>query len=83
MSNNFIEKNIKLTLEFDKYVANNPQVLKSVPSGSCVVITVKGDDVFSKNSIKVAEKTKEKDQNCIEARKEGANWILRSLDVER
>lgn len=83
MSNKFIEKNIKFTLEFDKYIAKNPRVLKNVPSGSCVVITVKGDDDFSKRSIEIAEKTRERNQDCIEARKDGANWILRSFAAQK
>lgn len=79
MSKKFIEKNIKLSLEFDKYLAKNPRAYNKIPKGACIIITQKGDKVFNRASMTIAKSAKEEKQKCIEARKEGARWILEPL----
>jgi len=81
MSKNFVEKNIKLSLEFDKYLAKNPRAYNKIPKGACIVITQKGAGIFNKASITIAKSAREKKQKCIEARKEGTRWILQPLGV--
>jgi basic membrane lipoprotein Med (substrate-binding protein (PBP1-ABC) superfamily) len=76
MSNQFIKKNIKLSLEFDKYLSKHPAEFKKIPNKACIVITVKGDKEFNRSSLAIAQKVKQDSQKCIEARKEGSNWIL-------
>ena len=76
MSNQYIDKNITLTLEFDRYLASHPNAYNKIPKGSCVVITKEGDSSFNKVSQKIAEGSSEK---CVEAHKVGRNWIIRSL----
>lgn len=79
MSNNFVEKNIKLSLEFDKYLAKNPRAYNKIPRGACIVITQKGDKTFNRASMTIAKSAREEKQKCIEARKEGTKWILQPL----
>ena len=79
MSKKFVEKNIKLSLEFDKYLAKNPKAYNKIPKGACIIITQKGDKIFNKASIAIVRSAKEEKQKCIEARKEGAHWILQPL----
>ncbi len=81
MSKKFVEKNIKLSLEFDKYISRNPSAFRKIPSGACIVITVKGDATFNKNSKFIAEKTGKGKQKYIEAKKEGRRWELQPLAV--
>ena len=76
MSQNFIKKNIKLSLEFDTYLSKNPNEFKKIPDKACIIITVKGDKEFNRNSISIAQKVKNVKQKCIEARKEGVRWVL-------
>lgn len=57
-------------------MSKHPNEFKKIPNKACVVITVKGDEVFNKNSILIAEKVKQDKQECVEARKEGRSWIL-------
>lgn len=81
MSKNFVEKNIRLSLEFDKYLSKHPKTLEKIPDGACIVITVKGDVSFSRNSMELAEKIKDRKEKCIEAKKEGMRWTLQPLAV--
>jgi len=82
MSKQFVEKNIKLSLEFDRYVSKNPQVFKKIPNGACVVFTERGKAGFNKNSRVMAEKVSARShQKCIEARKEGSRWILQPMSA--
>lgn len=76
MSKKFVEKNIKLSLEFDRYISRHPSAYKKIPRGACIVFSVKGDEEFNKNSRILVEKTKQQNQRCIEIRKEGAKWML-------
>jgi hypothetical protein len=76
MSKEFIKKNIKLSLEFDTYLSKHPDAFIKIPSKACIIITVKGDKEFNRNSIAIAGKVKNDKQKCVEARKEGANWVL-------
>lgn len=77
MSQQYIEQNIKLTLEFDRYLATHPNAYEKIPRGSCVVITKEGDSVFNKVSQKIAEKSSEK---CVEAHKAGKRWTIRPIE---
>ncbi|KKS14686.1 MAG: hypothetical protein UU71_C0021G0009 [Parcubacteria group bacterium GW2011_GWB1_41_6] len=81
MSEKFIGKNIKLSLEFDRYLSKHPDTFKKIPKGACVVITVKGDDAFNRQSKILVDKTRTKTRKCIEARKEGSRWILQPSAV--
>lgn len=79
MGKKFIEKNINLSLELDRYLSKNPRAYDKIPKGACIIITQKGDEIFNRVSRTIAEKSKQEKQKCIEARKEGARWILQPL----
>lgn len=75
----FVEKNLKLGLEFDRYVVCNADVLAKIPRGAHVVITVKGDNAFNRSSMQIVKKVSGIHSRIIEARKEGRKWVIRSL----
>lgn len=77
MSKKFIQKNIKLSLDFGRYVSGHPSAYKKIPKGAHVFFIVKGDNKFNQNSRELVEKTKERGQRYIEARKEGTRWSIR------
>lgn len=79
MSKNFIKKNIKLSLELDKYLAKHPDGFDKIPDKSCLIITVKGDDEFNRGSMAIAKSAGEKKQRFIEARKEGMRWVFEPI----
>ena len=81
MSKNFIKKNIKLSLELDRYLGKHPAVFDKIPNKACVVITIKGDNEFNRESKIIIQKAKEEKQKCVEARKEGIRWVLEPLSV--
>lgn len=76
MSTQYIDKNIKLTLELDRYLSNHPSAYNKIPKGSCIVITKDGDPAFNRVSQKIAEGSSEK---CVEARKSGGKWHIQSF----
>ena len=77
MSKRFLKKNIKLSLELDRFLNKNPRILDRLHSGTNVYITVKGDEPFSQESKTIVERMKKrKQQKFIEARKQGSRWIL-------
>lgn len=81
MSKDFIKKNIKLSLEFDRFVLRKPEAADKIPRGAFVVLTVDGDSAFNKSSLAMAEAVKGQRKKIIEARKAEAGWILRPLAV--
>ena len=76
MSKKLVEKNIKLSLEFDRYLSKHPGEFDKIPNKACIIITVKGDKKFNLNSKALAQIAKRDKQKCIEARKEGNTWVL-------
>jgi len=81
MSKKFVEKNIKLSLEFDKYLTKNPRSFRKIPKGAWVIITVKGDKQFNDNSRSLIQRTRTNHKKVIEARKEGNRWKIQSFAV--
>jgi len=79
MSRKFVQKNLKLSLEFDRYLGSHPGLFAKIPKGAHIVITVKGDEAFNKNSQAISSSVRSPRQKFTEARKEGEHWIIRSL----
>lgn len=77
MSEKFIKKNIKLSLEFDRYISKHPDAIAKIPRGAYVIITVKGDVRFNRDSKSLVQKSGTK--RYIEARKEGVKWNFQPL----
>jgi len=74
MSEQFVKKNINLSLEFDKYIVEHPQAFKNIPKGAYVVVTLKNDPVFSRESRSLIKDPRRK--KVVEAQKSGSNWTI-------
>ena len=79
MSERFIKKNIKLSLEFDKYVSKHPDAIAKIPRGAYVILIVKGDEKFNRDSRSLIQKSRTK--KYVEAKKEGMKWTIQPLAV--
>jgi len=77
MSEAFIKKNVKLSLEFDSYLVKHPTLFKDIPNGAYIVITVNGDNKFNADSISIVRDMKRK--KIVEAHKSANRWSLRPL----
>lgn len=78
MTKRIVQKNIRLSLEFDKYLNRNPNLYSKIPRGAWILITDKGDAAFNaanKRNVAV-EKGK-----IVEARKEDGAWIVRNFKL--
>ncbi len=78
MSEKYIKKSIKLSLELDRYLSKNSRILNNIPRGSSIIITKDGDKDFTRYSRSITKRSNEK---FIEARKIGSKWQLKSLGV--
>mgnify|MGYP001197092929 CR=1 FL=1 len=79
MTQKFIKKNLKLSLDFDHHVVRDPNILAKVPKGACIVITTKGDKHFNRESKVLAESVTKDGEKCFEARKEGSRWTVKQF----
>ena len=76
MTKKIIEKNIKLSLEFDTYLNKHPDLYAKIPDGASVVITVKGDQKFNETNTEHISHVRGK---VVEARKEDGRWTVNKL----
>jgi len=79
MTEAFISKNVKLSLEFDQYLATHPKLFESIPNGAYIVITISGDDRFNEDSISIVQDLKRK--KIVEAHKSSNKWSLRPFKL--
>ena len=75
MSEKFVKKNIKLSMEFDEYLVKHPELFKKIPNGAYIVITIKNDPKFTEQSVSILKNTRRK--KIVEAQKSGTSWTLR------
>lgn len=80
MKTNFVQKNIKLSLEFDEYASHNPKVWNKVPNGAFLIFTVRGDSDFNSWSSNLPTKYERSRKKIIEAHKLGAKWDVRKFE---
>lgn len=80
MTQTFINKNIKLLMEFDRYMMQHRQVRDAIPRGAMLVLSVAGDDEFNETSRAMVVGAGSKRRKLVEARKEGDRWIVRPLE---
>lgn len=80
MTDAFIKKNVKLSLEFDSYLAKHPKLFDDIPNGAYVVITIKGDDKFNKDSLSTIRDKRRK--KIVEAHKSASNWSIKPLQLK-
>ena len=78
MTKKFIKQNIKLSLEFDDYLTQHPELYTRIPNGAVVVITDKYDKKFSENSMSIVISHQPK-QPVIKAEKTKTKWVLSPL----
>ena len=74
MRNEFIQKNIKLSLDFDSYASRNPKIYDNIPKGSWVVLTVKGDAKFNRLSKSLVKNARVKKEKIVIAQRDGKKW---------
>jgi hypothetical protein len=80
MSEAFIKKNIRLSLEFDEYLARHPALFEQIPNGAYIVITLSGDSKFNADSLSTVRRLKTK--KVVEAHKSRDRWALRPLSLQ-
>lgn len=79
MSEAFIKKNVKLSLEFDDYLVKHPKLLSEIPNGAYVFITLNKDEKFNTDSISLVRDKRRK--KVVEAHKSGSAWSIRPLEL--
>jgi hypothetical protein len=77
MSEAFIKKNVKLSLEFDDYLVKHPKLFADIPNGAYIVITLSNDNKFNTESLSLIKDRRRK--KVVEAHKTGAAWSVRPL----
>jgi 5,10-methenyltetrahydromethanopterin hydrogenase len=80
MTDAFVKKNVKLSLEFDDYLVKHPELFDDIPNKAYIVITVHGDAKFNKDSLSVVKDMKRK--KVVEAHKSSNQWSLRPLQLQ-
>jgi hypothetical protein len=80
MTDSYIKKNIRLSLEFDNYIARHPSLYDKIPHGAYIVITVKGDDKFNEDSVSIVRGRRVK--NAVEAHKTDSRWTIKPLKLQ-
>lgn len=78
MTKALIQKNIKLSLEFDHYVARNPDALKAVPRGADIVITSSRDKKLSDSNLAIARNSRS--GRFVVAHKAGNHWTIKAVE---
>lgn len=79
MTKKFVQRNIKLSLEFDNYLAKHPELYEAIPDGAFVIIAVKSDKEFTNSSIAIAKKH-HTSEPVVKAEKEGSHWHLTPVE---
>ena len=77
MTKQLIQKNIKLSLEFDSYVVDNPRILRFIPAGTNIIITSAVDKKLSDANLTIARESKS--EKFMEAHKSGKGWKIRKV----
>ena len=77
MKKTIIQKNIKLSGEFDQYVLGNANAFKRIPHGAYVVITSKKDKALSEANISIAKNSK--CSNFVQAHKSDGGWSIKTF----
>ncbi len=78
MTKAIIQKNIKLSSEFDQYVSGSPSAFKRIPNGAHVVITSEKDKALSDANISMARNSR--GSNFIEAHKSDDRWKITAFE---
>ena len=79
MSEAFTKKNVKLSLEFDDYLARHPKLFAEIPNGAYIIITLSNDKKFNAESLSLVKDRRRK--KVVEAHKSGTAWSVRPLQL--
>lgn len=61
----YIEKNLDLLFEFEKYVLEHPRFATRIPDNALIVMQVEGDEEFNQWSRKLAQAQADKNQPLV------------------
>jgi len=61
----FVEKNIRLSFEFSKYLVEHPEFEEKIPEGAEVVILLEDDPDFNREAMKLAKRAKKEGQEVV------------------
>jgi hypothetical protein len=61
----YIEKNLDLLFEFEKYVLEHPRFAERIPDNALIVMQIEGDEEFNQWSRKLEQAQAEKDQTVV------------------
>lgn len=70
----FVEKDIKLSWDFDRYARNHQSIFKGKPKNPYIIITDPNDREYNQEKIKLSHEINSK--NCFIAEKSGRKWEL-------
>ena len=77
MTKTFINKNIQLLLEFDRYIMRHRRIRSAIPNGATVIMTVAGDEKFNEASRGMVAHARRR--KVVEACKHGSRWTVRPV----
>lgn len=69
--NEFFERSLEISTEFDRYVLAHPEVAEKIPDDALVIFLLEDDAEFSKKSLEIARKKREKGQPVVLVRIKG------------
>jgi hypothetical protein len=61
----FIEKNMMLVREFDRYILEHAKFAEKIPDNALVVMQIEGDEKFNLWARKIAKSAEEKDSPLV------------------
>ena len=72
-----LEKNLRLSADFNSYVATNTDIVIDLPNNACIVFDSKLDEGLSKKNLSIAKKVQREGKKCYVAMKSKKEWIVK------
>lgn len=63
--NEFFERSLEISTEFDRYVLAHPEVAEKIPDDALLIFLLEDDAEFSKRSLEIARKKREEGQPVV------------------
>ncbi len=80
MTKKNIQKNLKLSYDFNVYVVRHPEMLKGISSSACIVMGSFRQPELTKKNKKMASKiTKDKKKKCYQAMRIKNGWSIAQI----
>jgi len=77
MTNAITKKTIKLSFEFDDYVAKHPKILDKIPKGAELIITSADDKKLTEANLTIADSSRRR--KFVAAHKTGNRWRIQAI----